>query len=49
MTNAQKKEMMKARVAELVKQGIDKELAKIMAKAEFNCGLYISGTGSIVY
>ena len=49
MTQTQKKEMMKARVAELVKQGIDKELAKIMAKAEFDNGLYISGTGTIVY
>lgn len=44
-----KREMMKARVEELVKQGISKELAKIMAKAEFENGIYISRNGSVVY
>lgn len=44
-----KREMMKARVEELVKQGISKELAKIMAKAEFENGIYISSNGSVVY
>lgn len=44
-----KKEMLKARIEDLVKQGVDRELAKIMAKAEFESGLYLSGTGTIVY
>ncbi len=43
------KEMLKARIEDLVKQGVDRELAKIMAKAEFESGLYISGMGTIVY
>lgn len=29
----------KSRTNELIKHGVDKELAKIMAKAEFDCGL----------
>lgn len=44
-----KKEMLKARIEDLVKQGVDRELAKIMAKAEFESGLHLSGTGTIVY
>lgn len=28
-----------ARTKELIEQGIDKELAKVMAKAEFDCGI----------
>lgn len=44
-----KKEMLKARIEDLVKQGVDRELAKIMAKAEFDSGLHLSGTGTIVY
>lgn len=43
------KEMLKARIADLIKQGIDKELAKIMAKAEFENGLCISSDGTVVY
>lgn len=43
------KEMLKARIADLIKQGIDRELAKIMAKAEFENGLRISSDGTIVY
>lgn len=43
------KEMLKARIEDLVKQGVDRELAKIMAKAEFECGLHLSGAGTIVY
>lgn len=38
MTKAEKTAV-KARTNDLVKQGIDKELAKVMAKAEFDCGL----------
>ena len=48
MTSRQK-EMIKARIRDLVKQGIDKELAKIMATAEIENGIYISSDGSIVY
>lgn len=43
------KEMLKARIADLIKQGIDRELAKNMAKAEFENGLHISSDGTIVY
>lgn len=48
MTSRQK-EMIKARIKDLVKQGIDKELAKIMATAEIENGIYISSDGAIVY
>lgn len=48
MTKTQK-EMKKARIEDLVRQGIDKELAKIMAQAEFDNGIYISSNGSVVY
>lgn len=48
MTSRQK-EMIKARIRDLVKQGIDKELAKIMATAEIENGIHISSDGSIVY
>lgn len=48
MTQTQK-EMLKARIRDLVKQGVDKELAKIMAKAEFDNGIYISSDGSVIY
>lgn len=34
------KDAIKARTEELVKEGIDKDLAKVMARAEFDCGLY---------
>lgn len=43
------KEMLKARIADLIKQGIDRELAKIMAKAEFENGIHRSSDGTIVY
>lgn len=38
MTKAEKKAI-ESRTKDLIKQGIDKELAKVMAKAEFDCGL----------
>lgn len=38
MTQAEKKAI-KARTNDLTKQGIDKDLAKVMAKAEFDAGL----------
>ena len=38
MTKAEKKAI-EARTKDLIKQGIEKELAKVMAKAEFDCGL----------
>jgi hypothetical protein len=38
MTNAEKRTI-KARTQDLIKAGIEKELAKVMAKAEFDCGL----------
>lgn len=38
MTVAEK-QALKARVQDLMKQGIDKELAKVMAKSELDCGL----------
>ena len=49
MTQTQKREMLKARIRDLVKQGVDKELAKIMAQAEFENGIYLSSDGSVVY
>lgn len=36
MTKAEKKAL-EARIKDLVAQGIDKELAKVMAKAELDC------------
>lgn len=47
--NYTQKEMLKARIRDLVKQGVDKELAKIMATAEIENGIYISSNGSVVY
>ncbi len=38
MTTAEKKAI-KARANDLIKAGVDKELAKVMAKAEFEAGL----------
>ena len=38
MTNAEKKAI-KARENDLIAQGIEKELAKVMAKVEFETGL----------
>ncbi len=38
MTKAEKKAI-EARKNDLIKQGIDKELAKVMAKVEFETGL----------
>ena len=38
MTTAEKKAY-NARVKDLIAQGIDNELAKVMAKAEIECGL----------
>lgn len=38
MTKAEKKAV-ETRAKDLIKQGIEKELAKVMAKAEFDCGL----------
>ena len=38
MTTAERKAI-KARTNDLIKAGVDKELAKIMAKAEFDTGL----------
>lgn len=34
------RDAIKAKTNELIAQGIDKELAKVMAKAFFDCGLY---------
>ena len=48
MTKIQK-EMIKSRIRDLVRQGVDKELAKIMAKVEIENGIYISSNGSVVY
>lgn len=33
------REAIKARVKDLIAQGIDKEIAQVMAKAEFDCEL----------
>lgn len=38
MTKAEKNAI-KARTEDLVKQGVERELAKVMAKAEFETGL----------
>lgn len=38
MTTAEKKAI-KARTNDLIKAGVEKELAKVMAKAEFEAGL----------
>ena len=38
MTKAERNAI-KARTEELIKEGIEKELAKVMAKAEFDCFL----------
>lgn len=38
MTKAEKTAI-KARTEELIKEGIDKIMAQVMAKAEFDCGL----------
>lgn len=38
MTKAERKAI-ESRANDLMKEGIDKELAKVMAKAEFDCGL----------
>jgi hypothetical protein len=38
MTKADRKAI-ESRAKDLIKQGIDKELAKVMAKAEFDCEL----------
>ena len=38
MTRAEKKAI-EARAKDLIKAGVDRELAKVMAKAEFDCGL----------
>lgn len=38
MTTAEKKAI-KARTNDLIAEGIEKELAKVMARAEFDCGL----------
>lgn len=38
MTKAERKAI-ESRVKDLIKQGIDKELAKVMAKTELQCGL----------
>ena len=33
------KDCIKARANELIKKGVEKELAKVMAKTEFECGI----------
>lgn len=38
MTKAEKTAI-KARANELIAQGIDRQLAQVMAKAEFECGI----------
>lgn len=38
MTKAEKRAI-ESRAKELMKEGVNKELAKVMAKAEFDCGL----------
>lgn len=38
MTKAEKKAI-ESRAKDLMTEGIEKELAKVMAKAEFECGL----------
>lgn len=38
MTKAEKKAI-ESRTQDLIKEGIEKELAKVMAKVEFECGL----------
>jgi hypothetical protein len=38
MTKAEKKAV-ESRAKDLRSQGIDKEIAKVMAKAEFDCGI----------
>ena len=38
MTRAEKKAI-EARAKDLIKAGVEKELAQVMAKAEFDCGL----------
>lgn len=38
MTKAEKRAV-EARAKDLIKAGVEKELAKVMAKAEFDCGL----------
>lgn len=38
MTKAEKRAV-EARAKDLIKSGVDRELAKVMAKAEFDCGL----------
>lgn len=38
MTKAERKAIT-SRTQDLIKQGVEKEIAKVMAKAEFDCGL----------
>lgn len=38
MTKAERKAL-NARIKDLVKAGVEKELAKVMAKSELDCGL----------
>lgn len=33
------KDCIKARANELIREGVDKELARVMAKVEFDCGI----------
>ena len=38
MTKAEKKAIT-SRTQDLIKQGVEKEIAEVMARAEFDCGL----------
>lgn len=33
------KDCIKARANELIKKGVDRDLAKVMARSEFDCGI----------
>ena len=37
-----KKELLKQRTNELVAEGVDKQLAKVMAESEYDCGLIVA-------
>lgn len=37
-----KREVLKRRTNELVAEGIDKQLAKVMAQSEYDCGLIVA-------
>ena len=48
------RECIKARANDLIKKGVDRELAKVMAKSEFDCGIikpviYTNDAGNVIF